>query len=315
MTEPVEGYDLAVIGAGAGGLTAAMYGARLGLKTVVLEGMMPGGQVINAEKIENFPGFPDGLLGADLAPLIERQASDAGAEVRMFTEVESIESDEPYLSVNTPEGRVRARAVIVATGSDFASLGVDGEETFRGRGVSNCATCDGAFFMNETVALVGGGDSAMDEALTMAGFASRVIMLVRGDNLTGQALLRERVQENTKIEVRYGMTVTAITGGDSGVTGVRVLDSNSGEESDLDVTGVFIFVGTTPRSSYLSGFVDLDGGGHVETDMWMSTETPGLFAVGDIRSGSARQLVTSAGDGATAAIAAHRYIESRSWPE
>ena len=315
MTEPVEGYDLAVIGAGAGGLTAAMYGARLGLKTVVLEGMMPGGQVINAEKIENFPGFPDGLLGADLAPLIERQASDAGAEVRMFTEVESIESDEPYLSVNTPEGRVRARAVIVATGSDFASLGVDGEETFRGRGVSNCATCDGAFFMNETVALVGGGDSAMDEALTMAGFASRVIMLVRGDNLTGQALLRERVQENTKIEVRYGMTVTAITGGDSGVTGVRVLDSNSGEESDLDVTGVFIFVGTTPRSSYLSGFVDLDGGGHVETDMWMSTETPGLFAVGDIRSGSARQLVTSAGDGATAAIAGHRYIESRSWPE
>ena len=315
MTEQPEGFDLVVIGAGAGGLTAAMYGARLGLKTVVLEGMMPGGQVINAEKIENFPGFPDGLLGADLAPLIERQASEAGAEVRMFTEVEAIESDEPYLTLSTREGRFRARAVIAATGSDFASLGVDGEEQFRGRGVSNCATCDGAFFLNETVAVVGAGDSALDEALTMAGFASRVILLVRGDSFSGQSLLAERVGDNDKIEVRYGVTVTAVLGGDSGVTGVRVKDAGSGEESTLDVSGVFIFVGTDPRSSYLSEIVALDGGGHVKTDLSMSTTAPGLYAVGDIRAGSARQLVTSAGDGATAAIAAHRYIESRSWPE
>lgn len=315
MSEQPEEFDLVVIGAGAGGLTAAMYGARLGLKTVVLEGMMPGGQVINAEKIENFPGFPDGLLGADLAPLIERQASEAGAEVRMFTEVEAIESEEPYLTLSTPEGRFRARAVIAATGSDFASLGVDGEEEFRGRGVSNCATCDGAFFLDQTVAVVGGGDSALDEALTMTGFAARVIMLVRGDSFSGQELLRERVRDNDKIEVRYGVTVTAVLGGGSGVTGVRVRDASSGEESTLEVTGVFIFVGTDPRSSYLSGFVALDGGGHVETDLSMSTTAPGLYAVGDIRAGSARQLVTSAGDGATAAIAALRYIESRTWPE
>ncbi|MCH8236052.1 MAG: FAD-dependent oxidoreductase [Chloroflexi bacterium] len=315
MSEQPEEFDLAIIGAGAGGLTAAMYGARLGLKTVVLEGMMPGGQVINAEKIENFPGFPDGLLGADLAPLIERQASEAGAEVRMFTEVEAIESEEPYLTLSTSEGRFRARAVIAATGSDFANLGVDGEEEFRGRGVSNCATCDGAFFLDETVAVVGGGDSALDEALTMTGFAARVIMLVRGDRFSGQELLRERVRDNDKIEVRYGVTVTAVLGGDSGVTGVRVRDASSGGESTLEVTGVFIFVGTDPRLSYLSGFVALDGGGHVETDMWMGTAAPGLYAVGDIRAGSARQLVTSAGDGATAAIAAHRYIESRIWPE
>ena len=315
MSEQPEEFDLAIIGAGAGGLTAAMYGARLGLKTLVLEGMMPGGQVINAEKIENFPGFPDGLLGADLAPLIERQASEAGAEVRMFTEVEALESEEPYLTLSTSEGRFRARAVIAATGSDFTSLGVDGEEEFRGRGVSNCATCDGAFFLDETVAVVGGGDSALDEALTMTGFAARVIMLVRGDRFSGQGLLRERVRDNDKIEVRYGVTVTAVLGGDSGVTGVRVRDASSGEESTLEVTGVFIFVGTDPRSSYLSGFVALDGGGHVETDMWMGTAAPGLYAVGDIRAGSARQLVTSAGDGATAAIAAHRYIESRIWPE
>ena len=277
MIEQPEGFDLVVIGAGAGGLTAAMYGARLGLKTVVREGMMPGGQVINAEKIENFPGFPDGLLGADLAPLIERQASEAGAEVRMFTEVEEIKSDEPYLTLSTPEGRFRARAVIAATGSDFTSLSVDGEEEFRGRGVSNCATCDGAFFLNETVAVVGGGDSALDEALTMAGFASRVILLVRGDSFSGQSILAERVRDNEKIKVRYGVTVTAVLGGDSGVTGVRVKDAGSGEESTLEVSGVFIFVGTDPRLSYLSEIVSLDGGGHVETDLSMSTTAPGLM--------------------------------------
>jgi len=315
MTEQVEGFDLVVIGAGAGGLTAAMYGARLGLKTVVLEGMMPGGQIINAEKIENFPGFPDGLLGADLAPLIERQASAAGAEVRMFTEVESLESQEPYLSLSTPEGTFRAKAVIAATGSDFANLGVDGEEEFRGRGVSNCATCDGAFFLDETVAVVGGGDSALDEALSLTSFVSKVIMLVRGDEFSGQARIQERARDNAKIEIRFGQTVIAVLGGDAGVNGVRVKDAGTGEESTLDVAGVFIFVGTDPRSSYLSGFVGLDSGGHVETDVSMSTSSPGLYAIGDIRSGSARQLVTSAGDGATAAIAVHRYIESRSWPE
>ncbi|MDP6823068.1 MAG: FAD-dependent oxidoreductase [Dehalococcoidia bacterium] len=315
MTEQAEPFDLVVIGAGAGGLTAAMYGARLGLKTVVLEGMMPGGQIINAEKIENFPGFPDGLLGADLAPLIERQASAAGAEVRMFTEVESLDSEEPYLSLSTPEGTFRARAVIAATGSDFTNLGVDGEEEFRGRGVSNCATCDGAFFLDETVAVVGGGDSALDEAISLTSFVSKVTMLVRGDEFTGQAHLQQRVRDNAKIEIRFGQTVRAILGGDAGVNGVSVKDAATDQETTVDVAGVFIFVGTDPRSSYLSSFVSLDAGGHVETDVSMSTEAPGLYAVGDIRTGSARQLVTSAGDGATAAIAAHRYIESRSWPE
>lgn len=315
MTEQTEGFDLVVIGAGAGGLTAAMYGARLGLKTVVLEGMMPGGQIINAEKIENFPGFPEGLLGADLAPLIERQASEAGAEVRMFTEVESLDSDEPYLSLSTPEGNFRTKAVIAATGSDFANLGIEGEEEFRGRGVSNCATCDGAFFLDETVAVAGGGDSALDEALSLTTFVSQVIMFVRGDEFSGQKVLQDRVNENAKIEVRFGQEITQILGGDAGVSGVKVKDQATGNESDIDVAGVFIFVGTEPRSSYLSGFVGLDGGGHVETDISMGTTAPGLYAVGDIRSGSARQLVTSAGDGATAAIAAHRYIESRTWPE
>ncbi|MBT3941484.1 MAG: FAD-dependent oxidoreductase [Chloroflexi bacterium] len=315
MTEQAEGFDLIVIGAGAGGLTAAMYGARLGLKTVVLEGMMPGGQIINAEKIENFPGFPEGLLGADLAPLIERQASEAGAEVRMFTEVESLDSDEPYLSLSTPEGNFRTKAVIAATGSDFANLGITGEEEFRGRGVSNCATCDGAFFLDETVAVVGGGDSALDEAISLTTFVSKVIMFVRGDEFSGQQLLQGRVDENAKIEVRFGQEVIEVLGGDAGVSGVKIKDLSTGDESDVDVAGVFIFVGTEPRSSYLSGFVGLDGGGHVETDVSMGTASPGLYAVGDIRSGSARQLVTSAGDGATAAIAAHRYIESRTWPE
>lgn len=315
MTDQTEGFDLVVIGAGAGGLTAAMYGARLGLKTVVLEGMMPGGQIINAEKIENFPGFPEGLLGADLAPLIERQASGAGAEVRMFTEVEGLDSDEPYLSLSTPEGTFRTKVVIAATGSDFANLGIEGEEKFRGRGVSNCATCDGAFFLDETVAVVGGGDSALDEAISLTSFVSKVIMLVRGQEFSGQQLLQDRVVANAKIEVRFGQEVSEILGGDAGVSGIRIKDQTTGAESKINVSGVFIFVGTEPRSSYLSGFVRLDEGGHVDTDISMSTGSPGLYAVGDIRSGSARQLVTSAGDGATAAIAAHRYIESRTWPE
>jgi thioredoxin reductase (NADPH) len=305
-------YDVLIAGGGAAGLAAGMYACRAGLKTVLLERLMTGGQVINAEKIENYPGFPDGISGADFGALLQDQAIRNGLEVRL-SEVTGLKQMDPYWVAETYDGELRAKAVIVAGGSTLRTLGVSGEEEFHGAGVSYCATCDGAFFMDQVVAVVGAGDSAMDEAVTLTEFASKVIVFNRGDRLTAQKVLQDRVLSNPKIEVRDGTAVTAILG-DGGVEGVSTQDVASGETSRVDLSGVFVFVGLDPNTQYLKDLLPLDNAGHIPTDVWMQTDMPGLLAAGDIRQSSASQLVTAAGDGATAAIAAHRYIEGRDWP-
>lgn len=305
-------YDLVIIGGGAAGLTAGMYAGRTGLKTTVLERMMTGGQVINAENIENFPGFPEGITGFELGPKLQEQAAQAGAEVKL-SEVTGLRADGPGWVVETYDGELEARAVIVAGGSTLRKLGVPGEEELHGAGVSYCATCDGGFFMDQVVAVVGGGDSALDEAITLTEYASKVIMFVRDDRFSGQKILQDRVLSNSKVEVRWETTVDEIHGVDDGeVDGVSITDLPSGETSRVDLQGVFIYVGLEPNSGYLSDVLEMDGGGHVATDIWMRTPTEGLFAAGDIRQRSAAQLVTAAGDGATAAVAAHRYIQGMS---
>ena len=311
MAEPE--YDLAIVGGGAAGLTAGLYGCRAGLRTVLLERMMTGGQVINAEKIENFPGFPDGISGAELGPLLQDQATRYGLEVQL-SEVSGLRRDEPRWVVETYGDELRANAVIIAGGSTLRRLGVPGEEQLHGAGVSYCATCDGAFFIDQTVGVVGGGDSALDEAAVLTEFASRVIVFHRDDRLSGQKVLQDRVLSNPKIEVRWNTIVTDIVG-ERQVEAVSTLDSTSGETSRTDLSGVFIYVGLDPNTQYLGDLLPLDNAGHIPTDIWMRTAAPGVFAAGDIRQASAAQLVSAAGDGATAAIAAQRYLDSGEWPE
>ena len=310
MSEPI--YDAVIVGGGAAGLTAGLYACRAGLKSVLLERMMTGGQVINADKIENFPGFPDGISGAQLGPLLQEQATRYGLEVQL-SEVTGLRQQEPYWAVQTYDGELLAKAVIIAGGSTLRKLGVPGEEELHGAGVSYCATCDGAFFADQVVGLVGGGDSALDEAMTLTEFASDVIILHRGERFSGQRVLQDRVLSNPKIEVRWNTVVNAILG-QGQVEGASIADVTSGETSRIDLSGVFICVGLEPNTQYLQGLLPLDNAGHIPTDVWMRTPLPGLLAAGDVRQSSAAQLVSAAGDGATAAIAAHRYIEGQEWP-
>lgn len=305
-------HDLVIIGSGAAGLTAGLFAGRARLRTLILERENLGGQIANVEHIENFPGFPEGTSGYELGPTMMDQAQKVGCEVKILEEVGEIALEGDYRVVRTDQGEYRAKAVIVAGGSKLARLGVPGEEEFEGRGVSYCATCDGAFFQDQVVAVVGGGDSACDEALYLTQIVERIIMLFDSEDLTAAKILRERVAAEPKIELRPHSTVDAIEGED-GVARVQVRNVKTEEREALDVSGVFVYVGLTPNTDYLAGLFDLDAGGHIPVGPWMETSVSGVFAAGDIRQHSAKYLVTSAGDGATAAVAAERYIRERAW--
>ena len=304
-------YDVLVVGAGLAGLTAGMYAARYGLRTGVVEQMMGGAQIINLEKIENFPGFPEGISGAELGPATQEQAMNAGAEFVM-AEAEKISLDGDYKVVSSDAGDLRAKAVIVAAGSTLRKLGIPGEEEFYGRGVSHCATCDGPMYMGSTVGVVGGGDSAADEALTLTDYADRVLLFHRRDRLRAQQTLEDRLLGNPKIEVMWNTAVQEILGEDT-VTGVKCLNLETSQEETVGLSGVFVYVGLEPNSAMIEGVAGRDNSGHIEVGLSMETSVPGLYAVGDIRQRSSSQLVSAAGDGATAAIAAFGYIRGRQW--
>ncbi len=307
---PDQNYDVIIIGGGMAGLTAGIYAARHGLATAIVEEMMAGAQIINLDRIENFPGFPDGIAGYELGPSTQQQAMNAGVEMLMGT-VTSVAPDGEYLRVDCDGGDAYgAKAVIMAAGSVLRSLGIPGEEEFNGRGVSHCATCDGPMYMGQTVAVVGGGDSAADEALTLTDYADRVILYHRGDALDAQSVLQERIAASAKIDVRYNAEVVEVIG-EGAVTGIRVRSADG--ETVEPVHGLFVYVGLDPNSASVADLVPLDNSGHIPVGLSMDTPQPGLFAAGDIRQQSAAQLVASAGDGATAAIAAFRYINNKQW--
>jgi thioredoxin reductase (NADPH) len=299
--------DLVVVGAGVAGLTAAMFAARYGLAVVVVDQIGVGGQIINAERIENFPGFPNALGGHELGPLLHEQAEAAGAEFMLDT-VEGIEPGEAHHIVRGAGENLRARAVIIAAGSVPRPLGIAGEEKLVGRGVSHCAACDGAFFKGHEVCVVGGGDSALDEALLLTEHASRVTILHRGERLDAQKKLRDEASAHGKVEIALNTTVEEIVGEDA-VTGVRVRDAKTGSTRLQPVKGVFVYVGLEPNTAFLRGVLALDATGHIETDINMRTSVAGIFAAGDIRKHSVAQLAAAAGDGATAAISAFRYLD------
>ena len=303
----MSAYDVIVVGSGLAGLTAGLFAARHGLSTLILESNIPGGHLISIEKIEDFPGFPDGIAGYELCPTVQRQAADQGAEFER-AEVLKLEAKDRFWSVATDEQSHVAKAVIVATGSKLKSLGVPGEEKLMGRGVSHCASCDGPLYDGQVVGVVGGGDSALQEALTLANFAESVLIFHREENFSGQQSYLQRVLNDSKIAPRYQTVVEEILGDDV-VTAVRIRNLASEQISQIDLAGLFVYVGLQPNTEFLQSIVQLSDTGHVPTDGWMKTARNGLYAVGDIRQDSAAQAITSASDGATAAIAAYRYIK------
>ena len=300
-------YDIAVIGGGGAGLTAALYGARARRRTAVFERLITGGQIATTELVENYPGFPEGVNGTDFVMDLVKQVERFGAELR-YEEVRRIEPrpGAPFL-VETAEGACEAHAVIATAGADYNKLGVPGEDEFIGRGVSYCATCDAAFFQDQEVVVVGGGDAAFDEALFTTRYASKVWLVHRRETFRASALLRERVFANPRIEVVRNSVVERIAGTDA-VEGADLRDVRTGETRTLPVGAVFIFIGQTPNSHLLKGLVEMDEGGHARVDLRMRTAVPGLFVAGDLRTEAARQLVSACGDGATAALSAEAYL-------
>ena len=300
-------FDLIIVGAGVAGLTAAIFAARYGLRTVVVDQLGVGGQITNAEKIENFPGFPQGIGGYELGPLLHEQAEAAGAEFALDT-VEGLAIDGEHRVIHGAGEALRAPAVIIAAGSALRSLGIPGEEKLLGKGVSHCASCDGPFFSGKEVCVVGGGDSAGDEAMVLADHARRVTIFHRGKSLRAQRALVDKAACASKIEIVLETTVEEIIG-ENAVTAVRL--SSNGTSRLQTTSGVFVCVGLEPNTAFLRGVVNLDPTGHIETDILMRTSAAGVFAAGDSRKSSVAQLAAVAGDGATAAISAYHYVQSR----
>ena len=282
-------YDVLIIGGGLAGLTASIYSARYGMSTGVIELMMGGASIINLEKIENFPGFVEGISGAELGPAAQEQAMNVGVDFIM-AEATGIKTDGDYKVVSTDSGDYRAKAVIVAAGSQLKHLGIPGEEEFNGRGVSHCATCDGPMFMGETVGVVGGGDSAADEALTLTEYAEKVMVFHRRDELRAQKILQDRLLRNPKIEMVWNAELQEIIGEDT-VSGVKIKNVVTNHEETIGLTGLFVYVGLEPNSGIAAAVSKTDNAGHIDVNLSMETSTQGVYAVGDIRQSSARQLV------------------------
>ena len=304
--------DLLIVGGGAAGLTAGLYAARSRLETVLLERMGAGGQLINVDRVENFPGFPKGIAGYELGPLLAEQAMDAGLQIEYgeVTLVEPARGGDRHI-VESDADTFYARAVILACGSSLAKLGIPGEEEFEGQGVSYCATCDGEFCRDQPVAVVGGGDSALDEALYLTTIASTVTVVHRRDAFRGARIGLERLEAAENCSILRGCEPVQISG-DETTRALELRDMRDGSIRTLDVAGVFIYVGLFPNTALLRGVVELDGAGHVAVDQRLQTSVPGIFAAGDLRQYSSRQVVAAAGDGATAAIWAAEYLRGDS---
>lgn len=308
-----DAYDIVVAGGGLSGMSAGLTAARLGRSVLILTGGMPGGLLLNIEHVEGLPGFPEGVPGYELCPAAQEQAEAAGAQLAM-TGLEGLQPSDGGWSVAGAEGELRAGAVIIATGASFKRLGVPGEDEFQGRGISTCASCDGPLLRGKLAIVVGGGDSALQEALTLADTVERVVILHRGERLDAQASYRDRVSEQANIEVRYGVVVEEILGAET-VRAVRSRSLDGDATEELEASAVFPFVGLTPNTGPLEGTVQLDAGGHVLTDGALRTAQPGLLAAGIVRSGATARAAAAGGEGVAAALAAHRYLDGENWPE
>ena len=300
--------NVIIIGSGPAGYTAAVYAARANLRPLVIEGVQSGGALMTTTEVENFPGFPDGILGPDLMDNMRKQAERFGAEL-LTQDATRVELTGDVKTVYVGDTAYRSRAVILATGSAWRPLGVPGEQELLGHGVSSCATCDGFFFRDQDIAVVGGGDSAMEEATFLTKFAASVTIIHRRDEFRASKIMADRALANPKIKVAWNTVVEEILGTDGSVSGVRVRDVRTGERRTLDVAGLFIAIGHDPRSELFRDQVEVDENGYVRVDAPSTrTNLPGVFACGDLVDHEYRQAVTAAGTGCAAALDAERYL-------
>jgi thioredoxin reductase (NADPH) len=302
-----QNFDIIIIGGGPAGMTAGLYASRAELKTLLVEKMIMGGQMMTTTKVENWPGYPGGIDGPELMARFQEHCVEFGLETATG-EVEKIEDlgDRKRLQIDGKE--YLCKAVIVATGANPRKLGVAGEEALVGRGVSYCATCDGAFFRNVPIAVIGGGDTAAEEALFLTRFASTVYMVHRRDELRATKILQTRVLENEKIEMIWDSVVTGLESDNTGLTGIQVENVKTGQERQLEAVGLFAAVGVTPITGFLGGLVALDAAGYIKAGEDTHTSVPGIYAAGDCRTNVLKQVSTAVGDGAVAATQAEKYI-------
>jgi thioredoxin reductase (NADPH) len=303
-----KNYQVIIIGGGPAGLTAGLYCARSRVNTLLVEKGIIGGQITNAERVENYPGFPKGITGIELGQLIYEQATGHGLET-LLADVTGAELGQRHNLVGTSEGDFMSESIILASGSQYRKLGVPGEDKFVGKGISYCATCDGPLFRDKAVAVVGGGDAAITEALYLSKFASSVKVIHRRSQLRASRILQERAMAEPKIEFIWDAVVNEIEG-DGVIRQVSLKNTKDARISALELAGVFVAIGAEPNSAQWRGLLPLDEAGYIITNEVMETSIPGIFAAGDVRHNSARQAITAAGDGATAAISAEKFLSS-----
>lgn len=302
-------YDVLIIGGGGSGLTAALYTSRAKLSTLLLEKLAPGGQIALTDFVENYPGFPEGITGTEISRRMEEQARRYGTEL-VYEEVSGLEKRNNHFKVQTTSGAIyTSRSLIAATGASYRNLGVPGEKELTGKGVSYCATCDGAFFKEKELVVVGGGDSAMQEGIFLTRFATKVTVIHRRDKLRASAILQERAFQNPKMKFIWNTVVTQISG-EGKVQEVQLQNVKTNQTQELKTDGVFVFIGHDPNTAFLKGVVALDEKGYVKTNDRLETSLPGLFAAGEVRAGAVRQLVSCCGEGCEAALSCQAYLES-----
>jgi thioredoxin reductase (NADPH) len=305
-----EFFEAVIIGGGPAGLTAGIYLMRAGIKTVLLEKGIVGGTPLNTEHVENYPGFPEGITGRELMGLMIAQARHFGLSIREFSAVEGVQKVGEQFMVKTGGGTIEAPGLIVTTGTEAIKLGIPGEQEFQGRGISYCATCDGMFFSDLDVAVIGGGDAAVEEGMTLANMARHVYVIHRRDSLRAQKILQERAFRNDKMEFLWNKTPVRIKGGEQ-VESIILEDTKTHGVTELAVSGVFFYVGSEADTAFLDGLVRRDEAGFIFAGEDLATGTAGLFVAGDVRKKSLRQVTTAVGDGALAAVNLERYILSK----